>query len=146
MLRITFESAIITSVFFRKRQKSMYLSTQNLEMIERLSAEPVQQKQGLREYVFRHIVPSPQRIIKHIPMCKNRGKRVYYYIYIIVTFYWHFIRIENTLMIRCGVVALWRKDESMCLSCLPFTAPPHQSHTGRRSTSRRRVAGVVFLV
>ena len=23
---------------------------------------------------------------------------------------------------------------------LPFTAPPHQSHTGRRSTSRRRVA------
>ena len=70
MLAITFESAIITSVFFRKRQKSMYLSTQNLEMIERLSAEPVQQKQGLREYVFRHIVPSPQRIIKHIPMCK----------------------------------------------------------------------------
>ena len=46
-------------------------------------------------------------------------------------------------MIRCGVVALWRKDESMCLSCLPFTAPPHQSHTGRRSTSRRRVAASV---
>ena len=82
MLRITFESAIITSVFFRKRQKSMYLSTQNLEMIERLSAEPVQQKQGLREYVFRHIVPSPQRIIKHIPMCKAGKQSLLLYIII----------------------------------------------------------------
>ena len=61
---------------------------------------------------FRHIVPSPQRIIKHIPMCKA-GKQsllLYILIYIIIKFYWHFIRIENTLMIRCGVVALWRKD------------------------------------
>ena len=37
----------------------------------------------------------------------------------------------------------YKTDESMCLSCLPFTAPPHQSHTGRRSTSRRRVAASV---
>ena len=146
MLRITFESAIITSVFFRKRQKSMYLSTQNLEMIERLSAEPVQQKQGLREYVFRHIVPSPQRIIKHIPMCKA-GKQslllyIYYNIYIIIKFYCHFIlywkHLNDTLW-RCGVVAQGRINVSFLSplhsssSSIPYWPQIHFTATGGRS-------------
>jgi len=40
---------------------------------------------GEYDLIFRHIVPSPQRIIKHIPMCKT-GKEeftIILYIYII---------------------------------------------------------------
>ena len=92
---------------------------------------------------FRHIVPSPQRIIKHIPMCKaGKQSLLLLYIYIIIKFYCHFIlywkHLNDTLW-RCGVVAQGRINVSFLSplhsssSSIPYWPQIHFTATGGRS-------------